>query len=679
MTEKSATLNYPYPIARQIRGLSGTPYEDLSTWPTLYEPGLGEVATRFLKRKHAVIEYLGGATDAHLRQRYGLSQKAIYRQIVHRCLKEHPDGQIYGWRGLVPYVRQVPYTRTKPIEVNGSGRGAAGAMMAMLALEPELREKFDKRILKPPSDDRLEEKRNRTSHWRWLLIELRKRGYEIRNQWPFNTEKMGYLSVCRYVKAVLASNPVKGALIEGGKEAKTKMKSGDGVDRPIERVFQRVEMDAHKIDGRFCVLYPRGDGSYAPKIAHRIWVIVLLEVVSRAVLGYYLSFRTEVSKYDVFRAIKKALTKWQPRPISFGDETYKEGAALPSGHSDQYVAVCWDETSVDGALAETSNHIRQVLDDLVGSKLLDPKSSFAARRSKDDRPFIETFFRRLAKGGFQRLTNTTGGSPKGKQGRDPEKIAVNSRFQVEYAEDLLDALIANYNASEHSNLGGRSPLEYLDFITSRPGSPALRYADTEGIQRFLSFRKLCTVRGSLTKGRQPYVNFSNAAHQGEVLSQRFDLIGQKIWVENHIECDARVALAYTLDGASLGVLRAARPWHKTPHSLEVRSGIIAFFRRKHFNLLAEGDAIQAFHQFCVEHRGELPVHPMYLESLRILAQYAELEVGDSVLKAALAEAERGEALPPNDPEDLMELPSEKSSALAVHPQKLPARRKAATM
>lgn len=289
--EKSVMSSYPFPLARQIKGLSGTTNEDLSTWPTVYEPGLGKDLPAFLKRRRAVIDYLSGTPDAILRQRHGLSLKAVYRLIVCRCLRVHRDGRIYGWRGLIRYAHLAPYTRSKPIIVDGAGKGGVGAMAALFALEPELREKFDKQILKPASDDKLEEKRNRTSHWKWLLGKLRQKGYEIRHEWPFNTESMGYVSVCRYVKSVLAANPSKGAEVEGGKEAKTKMKSGDGVDRPVDRLFQRVEMDAHKLDGRFCVLFPRGDGSYAPKIIHRLWVIVLLEVMSRAVLGYYLSVR----------------------------------------------------------------------------------------------------------------------------------------------------------------------------------------------------------------------------------------------------------------------------------------------------------------------------------------------------------------------------------------------------
>ena len=233
MKEESGSLAYPYPLARQLRGLPGTTYEDLRTWPTVFEPALEANRSRYLRRKQAVIAYLGGADDGSLKRRYGLGLKGIYR-LVRRCLEVHSDGNIYGWRGLVPFVRLALYTRTKPITVDGAGRGAAGAMKSLFALEPELREKFDKRILSPPSDKKLEELRNRKAHWRWLLAQLRIKGYEVRREWPFNTENMGYISVCRYVKALLVANPTKGAMIEGGKEAQKKMKSGDGVDRPVE-------------------------------------------------------------------------------------------------------------------------------------------------------------------------------------------------------------------------------------------------------------------------------------------------------------------------------------------------------------------------------------------------------------------------------------------------------------
>lgn len=670
--KKSAIPSGVQPLARRVKGLSGTAHEDLATWPKPDQGGLGERSARYLNRKRAVKRYLQGASDAELKRCFSLSLKRVYCLITNRCLKVHPDGRIYGWRGLIPNLHLEPYTRSKKILVDSRGRGAAGAMQAILNLNPGLRAAFDKRILAVPRDGELTEKLSRQAHWKWFLKQLRAEGYDIRNEWPFNTENAGYVSVCRYIDAVLAANPEKGAIIEGGKDARRKLKSGDGVDRPVDRPFQRVEMDAHKLDGRFCILIPRGDGSYAPKIVHRLWVIVLLEVYGRAVIGYHFSYRYEISKDDVLRAIKKSLTVWHRRQIAFGDKAYVDGAALPSGHSAKYVGACWDETSVDGALAERCTHVRGVLKDVVGSELIEPSSGFSSRRSKDDRPYIEAFFRQLASKGFHRLSNTTGSKPKDRGGKNPDEVAITSQFQVEYAEDLLDALIANYNVTRHSSLGDRSPLEYLDFVSSRPGCRDLRYADSEEVQGILSYRKSCIVRGSLSEGRRPYVNFENARYHGDTLSQRFDLIGKKIWVENHIEYDSRVARAYTLEGDFLGVLRAAPPWHKTPHSLAVRAAIVSLGRRKQIRLSPEGDAVQALHDLCEANDGKLPPHPMYLESRRILAEYAQSQIGDSVLAAAMAElGAESEGTPSGaDPEP--------RSGSVPRPVGLPARRKART-
>ena len=111
----------------------------------------------------------------------------------------------------------------------------------------------------------------------------------------------GYHSVIKYIDKVLKENPNKAILIHGGSELQRKMQAGDGVDRPVHRPFQRVEMDAHKIDGRFTVAIPLLEGGYQNVLIHRIWVIVIIEVVTRLVLGYHMSLRKEISKEDVLR------------------------------------------------------------------------------------------------------------------------------------------------------------------------------------------------------------------------------------------------------------------------------------------------------------------------------------------------------------------------------------------
>lgn len=626
-------------FGREIKGLSGTGNNDPETWPTPEEGALqGDVRTRYLSRKLGVKLYLAGQTEAYIREKCGIGLKQVYRLITERCLRPHPDGQIYGWRGLVPHVHLQPYTRRRKVTVDSFGNGASGAMGALLDMHPSLRLSFEKRILAAPAESELgPTRRARQVHWKWFLDELRKLGYELRGEWPFNTASNGYSTVCRYIDAVYKMNPKKAARAIGGPDLEKKLRSGDGVDRPVDRVFQRVEMDAHKLDGRFCVMIPDAQGGHVPRMIYRIWVLVILEIVSRAVLGYFMSMGREVSKEDVLRAIKAALSRWYPRMIAPGITKYQDGAGLPSGISDRYLAACWDETSVDGALAETCVHVERVLKDVVGSRLVSPNDSFSSRRSMDDRPFIETWFRNISSAGFQRLSNTTGANPKKRNGRNPDHVALTSQFQLEYAEDLLDVLIANYNATPHTSLGYRSPLAYLDFICTRPGE-ALRYADANQIQDLLSYRKKCRVVGGIEQGRVPYVNFVGARLTNEILGQRFDLVGQYIWVVNHIEDDARVAQASTLHGQSLGILRASPPWSKLPHSLRIRRAVSSGLRRKMFYVASGEDAIENFIEFSEAQVGrKLPLHPAYLELRRVLEQ-RNVDRGQATLAGAIEKA-----------------------------------------
>lgn len=289
---------------------------------------------------------------------------------------------------------------------------------------------------------------------------------------------MGCITICAFINRVLAESPARHIEIEAGPTGKRKAKAGDGVDRPILRVFERVECDAHKLDARMVVMVPSPHGGFESKKIHRLWVIVLIEVESRAVIGYHLSLRKECSAEDVLRAIKKSLTKWEPLKIQFSANAYNKGACLPSYRSEKYVGACWDEFSVDGAMANICKRVEQPIRDIVGARILKPQdaTSYSSRRSLDDRPFIESFFGQLAAGGFHKLSTTTGSNPKEKKGSNPDVAAKEKNFQLEYAEELLDTLIANYNAKPHTGLGSRTPLEQLDFLTLRRSAP-LRIAD----------------------------------------------------------------------------------------------------------------------------------------------------------------------------------------------------------
>lgn len=664
---------------------------DVSVWPTPDEGALaGEKRDAYFARKSAVLLFLQGESPEQIRSITGLGSKQAYRLVRERCLAVHDDGQPYGWRGLIPHQHIRAYKRHNTIHINQSGGGGVGAMQTVLDRYPDLRLAFERRISKPPQGNKLQEVRvTARRHWLWFLDELRRLGCEQRGEWPFNTVSHGYFSVRRHVEALFASDPKALAATAGGPDMVRKLRAGDGSERPVFRMLQRVEMDAHKLDGRFCVSIPNIGGGYKERLVHRLWVTVLIDVTTRVVLGYYFSMGKEVTADDVLRAMKRALTKWVPHQVTFAKEPYREGAGLLSTLGNDYIGLCWDETSVDGALAETCKRVKSAFKDCVGSTLLTPQNSYAKRHSLDDRPFIETFFRTLGSRGFQRLSNTTGGKASERKGRDPETVAMTSRFQYEYAEELLDVLIANYNVTPHAGIGNRTPLSYAKNLFEG-AQPPIRQAGPGMVESLISMRKLCRVRGGARAGRQVYIEFCYARYTNELLQNRQDLVDTQIWVINHKEDDGRVALASTQDGIPLGVLRAAPPWHMSPHSLPLRKAICQAQAHGKFHVPVGGDAIESFITYVeAQPANKLPVHPAYLEARRILAQSTAQFVGASLLKAAqykLAADSAGTVIPMpeslSSSADAADAPRRSSSGPSVQSAStspsLPPRRLAAT-
>lgn len=554
----------------------------------------------FLRRKRGIELFFSDAEEREIKAACNFSRSQIYRLITERCLAQNDDGQLNGWRGALPHARMKAWVRETAPDVKPDGSGSTGALTWLFASPEgaELERRFRNRILAKPGG--LESgRRQRLDLFSWFIRELRAKGYESRGEWPFNVERMGYVTIFAFIERVLNDNPRRRRELAGGPDKQRKARAGDGTGRPDLKVFERVECDAHKLDARMVVMVPSPHGGWEPRKIHRLWVIVLIEVASRAVLGYHLSLRRECSADDVLRACKHALVRWQPRQLQFSGNAYVSEAGLPSARHERYLRACWDQFSVDGALANTCRRVERQLSEVVGAAIIKPQdeSTYACRRSKDDRPFIEAFFHQLAAAGFHRLSTTTGSSPRDKHGRNPDDSAVGLQFQLEYAVELLDVLIANYNARPHSSLGYRSPLAQMDLLCAREQRP-LRYADEDQVRGMIALRRLCTVRGGIDSGRRPYFNFANGRYSAEWLCLRTDLLGKNLCLQIEDEDDARMATVSTPQGLILGSVRAAPPWHRTPHTLHMRSAIRALHRRRLIHLSNHCDAVEELIRYC---------------------------------------------------------------------------------
>jgi putative transposase len=241
---------------------------------------------------------------------------------------------------------------------------------------------------------------------------------------------------------------------------------------------------------------------------------------------------------------------------------------------------------VDAALANVSQRVKSQMCDLVGCN-----PSTLNRQLPNDRPFVEGFFNILEEGGFHRLPNTTGNRPKDPRRKNPERAAVKYSIQVEDLDELLDVMLANYNSAPTASRGGRSPLEYPEYLCAHHDRWP-RQADPRKVAKLLALRKWVFVRGDIAQGRRPHINFEGVRYTNDILRHAFNLIGKKIAIE--IERDIRIVRAYSENGADLGALVAAPPWNRTPHTLELRRVILAQKSKGTFHYLEGHDPVMDY-------------------------------------------------------------------------------------
>lgn len=610
----------PFSIALLDASLKNT-----ATWPQVNEQALLDLQKRrlFVSRCEAIKLLLEDVRGDRIAEKTGLPRREAVR-LLKRCLRTGPDGRLYGFRALIPNMHIASYTRrskvgNSPGSSSGTRGGFTGVFRQLLLAYPVLDDLIADQVFRLRKRQHVYESRIpfKSLHKRFI-DKCRELGLDVGCHYPFNTRSLAYMSLTRHVRALLDSNPKKAAASLGSEVAK-RQRSGDGTDRPVIQPFGRVECDAHHIDAIFCILIPSLFGEPIPKIVHRLWVVVIQEVVSKAILGYHLSLRDECSADDVLLTIRNALTRWTPRTLSVPGMAYGLGSGFPSSRDPRFIGACWDEFSIDGALANLSPRVAGKLERVVGAR-----SIVLPRRIPNDRPFIERFFEALEQNGFHRLPNTTGNGPTDPRREHPERAAVRYQLQVEHLEDLLDVLIANFNGTPHGSIGYRTPLEYLTYVCeAQQGWP--RQADSGEVARVLNVFKTVTVRGGVESGRRPYVHYLSVNYSSDVLKLASHWVGQKISIEIDVR-DLRTVRAYAPNGAEIGVLRAAPPWHRTPHTLEMRQAVNSLVNRKMLHYLEQGDPVMALleHLESLARKGKA-VPPLYLEARRVLAEnFAEL-------------------------------------------------------
>lgn len=580
-----------------MRSLVPPEFQDLSLWPTADPNALDEPRRADLLRgMDAVRRYIRHVPIREIELSTGLRRTQLYR-LLKRCLSMHPDGRIRGFRALIPYTRATQYRRTKCVAPTTRKRrsGSSGAMSALLerfdSLTSFLRRKLSDHSVYLGARGQLCGLHD--VHLEFLDA-CRELGLTSAD-YPLNQEQKGIRSLAIAIRTLASTTFATAARTAGAKHIARPWSEHTTFGRNIpSRPYDVVELDGHKLDIRLTIRFQDEAGIVEYVNVGRVWLLVILDVYSRAVLGWNLVLASEYNRHDVMRTVQQALSA-QPARTRYlipGLAPFS-GAGFVPEIAPYLMGACWERLRFDNAKANLASESLRLLETVVGCVI-----EAGPVGQPTERPFVERFFGTLESHLGHRLPATTGSHPQDVRRRltDPRE---RDSLPVSFDEllELVEVTIANYNGTPHDGIGARSPIAFL--------LGAMEFhRDTVRVLSEPFRRQLCilqpsrirTVRGSLSRGVRPYINLHGVRYSSTALQKAPDLIGKplRVYVDPQ---DLTLVQAYLLDGAEFGPLNAARPWHRTKHSLRLRQEILRLRRKRKLHFTDSDDPIRVFLAF----------------------------------------------------------------------------------
>jgi len=571
---------------------------NLAEWFVVDTTQLNEVEREaYEKREQAIRSYISGAKLDSIALT-GIGRGQLYH-LLRRCLTQHEDGQLFGFRGLLHHRRTQTYRRSAAahtVRLKGQG-GAAGAFGALIEAYPTLQEWLRKQVkeravyieqISTDGELRIRMRKLGALHGAFLN-ECRKLGLTA-TDYPFNTQEMGSRTLAAMIKAEILQNFGRAARASGATHLKG-MPRDPALAAPAPLcALDVVEFDGHRLDVRLKIVVRDPLGFEQEFEIERIWLLVIIDVFSRAVLGYHVSLNREYNGHDVVSTIERALEPHRPRTFTLPGISYGPLDGFPSSKLPELGYATWTWIKLDGARANLADDVRHALTEFLGG-FVDVGPAY----TPDDRPYIERFFGSVAANLSSRLPGYTGSNPKDLRRAlaDPKG---NLRLFVSLAEleDLLEISLAAYNGTPHYGLNGRTPLEAIEYSLRDPGA-LLSWLPEHKRRRLCLMHtpKLATVRGYLAQGQRCHVNFYSVRYTNTELAAGTALLGKELRLYYDSQ-DLRTVRAMAPDGTDLGVLKAQGAWGKMVHDLKLRQEIRKWQGSKKLKAQLSHDVIERF-------------------------------------------------------------------------------------
>ncbi len=554
----------------------------------------------FSRRKQAIEMYIERSKTVKEISKITRIEESEIRRLFKRCISENSEGEIWGFCALIPSKHLKDYCKKIDITTfnESNTKGMAGAFTLLLKTYPILKEKIEKWLFNKSKGELIDPVISIIYLHKRFIEECRSLGIKPPNEYPFNTKTLGFISLHRYVKKLNEQHIVSAAKRVNEDAARRARTTGKGNKNYIMtlRPFQKVEFDGHLIDGEFILTYTNLEGDEVTDLVGRIWLLLIIDVATRVILGYYISPNSQYSSEDVLHCLQNAFVPKKLKDFVIPELKYPENSGFYSIAIPEIQGAVWEEFYYDNSKANLSNIVKKKLKEVYHCSINAGPVNMPERRN-----IVENVFHILEENGFHRLPNTTGSKPTDPRRKNPEKNALKYNISLEILEEITEIVIANYNNTPNEAISYLTPIECMQQRIKREYFPRILPAKQYNNYSFLSLQHECTVRGKVEDGRRPHIHYEGVEYRSDVLSLSSYLLGKKLKVSVNMD-DLRVIKAFLPDGSEFGMLTATGKWGVIPHNLQTRKLINRLKRLKLIHFTSMDDPILALQKYLYENR-----------------------------------------------------------------------------
>ena len=191
--------------------------------------------------------------------------------------------------------------------------------------------------------------------------------------------------------------------------------------------------------------------------ATRAWVIVIIDVATRAIIGYSISPYENYNQQDVLMAIHNAIVPHEKIEFTCKAFNYPENGGYPSLAIPEIEWATFDMIMLDNA---KSHLAKNTVDKLLNS--VKCTVNFGSVATPETRGIVERFFKTLEINGLHRIPATTGSNSKDNKEIILKRKVLNIVLHIKIFVNFLEYLIAEYNNSAHTFLENQTPLQIME-------------------------------------------------------------------------------------------------------------------------------------------------------------------------------------------------------------------------